>query len=268
MWLWQRKNIHKRHLLWAKLFGLCLFFHLVFLFLIFVLYRNDGYTVALSLNKKRDYSAPIMFVPHGLPTKHTTTTQIKPSVAKPTPQKQVAKPAVTKVKKTTLAIPAKKIEEKKEIKPEVKKPAPAAVAKIETPKPIAELAKAIDIQQAPITPSPPKALEQPLPSTSNLTPVIPENAIISNNYRDVEALRRNAQLQKELIQRWKPPIGVSPECVCEITFFVNKSGAPEKVTITKRSGVTMYDISARQALYAMKMPLWTHEKQIVINFKQ
>src|SRR5207302_6458741 len=101
-----------------------------------------------------------------------------------------------------------------------------------------------------------------------ITPVIPENAHVSHNYREVEALRRGAQLQKELVQKWKPPIGVSPDCMCEVSFFVNTSGTIEDLKMVKSSGVMMYDISARQALFAMKMPQWTYGKPLIISFKQ
>lgn len=91
---------------------------------------------------------------------------------------------------------------------------------------------------------------------------------MSHNYREVEALRRGAQLQKELVQKWKPPIGVSPECMCEISFFVTTAGKIEDLKMVKSSGVMMYDISARQALFAMAMPQWTYGKPLIISFKQ
>src|SRR5205085_11520818 len=51
--------------------------------------------------------------------------------------------------------------------------------------------------------STPVKQQTPLP----LALAIPENAQISNNYKEVEALRRNALLQKELVNNWKPPVG-------------------------------------------------------------
>src|SRR4029079_10513796 len=42
-------------------------------------------------------------------------------------------------------------------------------------------------------------------------------ALVSNNYREVEALRRGAQLQKELVQKWHPPLGISADCTCDIS---------------------------------------------------
>src|SRR5260221_555736 len=111
MSLLQLKNIHKRHLLWAKLLGACLFLHLVFLFWVFCVYRDNSYMLSLSIHKNLDYSTPIMFVPLGV-----TTTNIKSTPTKIIPKKVTADkpkpvtpvtPAKTDVKKlTTVAAPS------------------------------------------------------------------------------------------------------------------------------------------------------------------
>src|SRR5438445_10479367 len=104
MSLWQHKNIHKKHLLWAKLFGFCLLFHCIFLFWIFCVYRDNSYILSISINKNMDYSTPIRFVPLGVPTtsRPQVITPKKPIPPKPT-------------------IQAKPIVEKKAVVPEVKK---------------------------------------------------------------------------------------------------------------------------------------------------
>lgn len=283
MWLWQHKNIHKRHLLWAKLFGICLFFHLLFLLWIFCGYRDNSYTIAISLNKKLDYSAPILFMPRGIPATHTSPTAIKTTTTKSVPIKITPKPvqssfaplshkASADLRKapekapTVMAIPSfAKASADKPKKPELPKPAPIPVvkkdeSKIESPK---------QTTQSELPKKVPPTLATKVDSPNILQKaavVLPENALISNNYREVEALRRHAQLQKEIIQCWKPPIGVSPTCACDISFSVSTTGAVQFVTMTKSSGALMYDISARQALYAMTMPKWTYGKQLIINF--
>lgn len=283
MWLWQRKNIHKRHLLWAKLFGLCLLFHLIFLFWIFCVYRDNSYILSISINKKLDYSAPIYFVPLGTPYsakgrvypepvegkgKPARTTQNKPTstqapVKKTTPVIQAKPATVATPKKTTE--PIKKELPKTEIKKieEVKKEIPIK-QKDDKPKEKTPSFDKLRTSGGDIVPP----VAQAVDTQQTITPVIPENAQISHNYREVEALRRSAQLQKELVQKWKPPIGVSPDCMCEISFFVNSTGAIEDLKMVKSSGVVMYDISARQALFAMKMPQWTYGKPFTISFKQ
>ena len=142
MSLWQHKNIHKRHLLWAKLFGICLFFHSLFLFWVFCIYRDNSYMLSISVNKKLDYSAPILFIPLGTPTNNKAKNI---ALKNPTPQKTAATPTKQAAQKTaplaaqkkpvTIAAPTpKKPEEKKPIEkqnktleepPKTQKDAPA-----------------------------------------------------------------------------------------------------------------------------------------------
>lgn len=258
MWLWQHKNIHKRHLLWAKLFGICLFFHLIFLFWIFCVYQDSSYILSIAVNKNLNYSSPIFFVPLGVSTAVQSKQTINPKAAvikKPTSPK---KTAPIPVKKTESSPASQSVKNTATSIVDVKKQTPVASA---TPHTIMEHKK-----EEPITTK--KPVNQAPDKQQTVVPIIPENAHISHNYREAEALRCSAQLQKELVQKWKPPIGVPPECTCEISFFVTTMGSIENLKMVKGSGVVMYDISARQALFSMKMPQWTHGKSLVINFKQ
>ncbi len=270
----------------------------------------------ISVNKNMDYSALILFLPHGIPCAKTETRSISQKISAPAVTKKSVQPKQSTTiaarpqpkKSTTIATPPKnkstdlsaialaKVEQepvkstkpvekvvtaipkKPDVKPEEKKidePKKAepiaepkkeeiAVKKIEavasTPSP---LAKALDIQSNVVPAKEIKALLHMAPTID-----IPANAQISNNYREVEALRRHAQLQKELVQKWHPPIGVSPDCSCDISFFVNNKGIIEDIKMVKSSNVTMFDISARQALFSMKMPQWTYGNPLVISFKQ
>ena len=332
MWLWQHKNIHKRHLLWAKLFGICLFFHLIVLFWVFCVYRENSYTVSISLNKKLDYSAPILFRPYYAPscakssggaTKGKPAATVKPTPKKPVPAAKAApekaptvmaaiKPKPTEIKpvptpKIVPPVTTKKPEAKEALEDLSFKPSFAeasearrvftaeqsrsirtsaeekTVPKIEAPKPTPTPVETKKEVTQTISPkesfdTPPVAALPPSPRLRSagtasgegkeVVPVIPENAYVSDNYREVEALRRHAQLQNEIIKCWKPPFGISPAGACDISFSVSTTGAVQDVVITKSSGALMYDISARQALYAMAMPKWTYGKQLIINFKQ
>jgi len=274
MSLWQHKNIHKKHLLWAKLASICLLLHFIFLFLIFFVYQDNNYIFSISIHKNVDYSSPIMFMPCPITTTNVskktlsvapkkpttiiaksapqlTTVQSKPNSVestteskKPTSTTEPAKPITTEIKKER-EITKQKMEETKK---DTSKTEP-----LKTPEPLSQTPKNL-----PINPQ-----ENLIPSL-----VIPENAHICHNHRETEALRRGAQLQKELVQQWKPPRGISPDCMCEISFFVNKKGNLENLKTIKSSGIVMYDISARQALLTMKMPPWTYGKPLIISFKQ
>ena len=255
--------------------------------------------LSLSVHKKLDYSTPILFIPLGV---QTTKTKLIP-VKKITPV--AAKPATSKktipIKPTTVAavIPKKVNPPKITINNSI---AVADVKKIEPIKADVKVEPKIEKQEKLVQqkenpqekspsfePSSAKASEarqaftteqsrsirtsggdiaQALDIQQTITPVIPENAHISNNYRQVEALRMQAQLQKEIVQKWKPPIGVSPDCTCDVSFFVNTNGGVENIKMAKASGVMMFDISARQALCAIKMPHWTYGKILTITFKE
>src|SRR5581483_9119041 len=112
---------------------------------------------------------------------------------------------------------------------------------------------------------PVKSDTQPQPKKE---PPPPHNAQISHDYKEVEMLRRNALLQQELVKQWQPPFGVPQDAACEVSFYVDRQGITKNVSFIKKSGIMMYDISARNAVLSMKMPQWTHGKTITINFTQ
>lgn len=245
---------------------------------------------AFSVNKNMDYSAPILFCSLSAPKlQEAVKTVAKPiSVApqKITPVKPATQNKTTMSVKTEVKKQEKKatiIETKKIVAKEKPEPKKIETAKIITPTPVenkissfakapADTAKAIDVTSNIIPAATEKMAETQDSSFDKLRASkekqLPENAQVSNNFREVEALRRGAQLQKELVHKWQPPIGVSPDCTCDISFFVTKQGTIEQLKMVKSSGVMMFDISARQALFSMKMPQWTYGKPLIISFKQ
>lgn len=247
MSLWQHKNIHKRHLLWLKLLSICLFFHCTVLLWFFFVYNNDCNDIVLSLNKNIDYSSPILFVPVSQQTTHAPITSVSIGVTEKIPEKIKETPAMTI--KPVAVLPPPKIAVVTPVKKEES-------IKYEEP-----------VQKKDI---PTKAVGADAPTKSNTSKkmalAIQKNAHVSHNYKEVEILRRNALLQKELTSHWKPPVGMPANVTCEISFFVDNNGAVKNSTMVKSSGIVMYDISARQALFSMKMPQWTHGKTITINF--
>lgn len=223
-----------------------------------------------------------------------------PVVQKSVVTKAPVNKAATQIKKeekktTTIASPkniatasTKKIEEKPSLDTSLKTKTPEMNGEekkviTEPTKPVVSTEKKEESKIAPVAekkqplsdPAKPASLESPVQNDLSAIALAKEevehevkNAITSDNFREVEALRRGAQLQKELVQKWQPPIGVSPECSCEISFFVDKKGAIHQLKMVKNSGIAVFDISARQALFAMKMPQWTYGKPLTISFKQ
>ena len=238
---WQHKNTHNRHLLLLKIAGLCLFFHCLVLVWVFFVYDNGISTTTLSLKKHIDYTAPIMFMPIG--------TNISTS--------SVAQQKSTPIK-TQAIIPEQKNTVLSTIKQE-----PAKPVKSDTqPQPKKEPSQEKKVTEN-ITPAPAK-IAQP----KHEIPAIAHNTQISHDYKEVEMLRRNALLQQELVKQWQPPFGVPQDAACEVSFYVDRQGITKNVSFIKKSGIMMYDISARNAVLSMKMPQWTHGKTITINFTQ
>ena len=224
-----------------------------------------------------DYSNPIFFVPLGTATTKQPVATVQPVTPKKTPTPPAQK-TIEKKQPTSIASKPNNQTSKPKIEPQKPQTVtpPTTPKKIEPPKP--EIPKQevkkiepkkasadADVKKPDVKPTP---VAQALDTNQTIVPVIPENAQISHNYREVEALRKQAQLQKEIVQKWNPPIGVSPNCMCEISFFVTQKGKIEDIKIIKSSGVMMFDISVRQAIFAMKMPQWTYGKPFTINFKQ
>lgn len=234
MWLWQPKNTQKRHLLWLKPFGLCLCVHFSLLLWAFFIAHNDSHAISLSLYKHLDYSAPILFIPKTNNTQKTSKI-IEQAHATPAPVKKNT--SVQHEQKAPTTITQKAPDVAKE-KPTISEPPKATITS-----PAPEIKK--ELQKK----------EEPLPTEKKIEPeekkpfTLPENAQISHDYRKVETMRRMSLLQKELIQQWKPPIGSPADASCEISSTINSTGKITHLTIVKSSGMVMYDLSARHALF-------------------
>jgi len=248
------------------------------------MYKDTAQHVFLILNKNIDYSTPILFMPFKAATPTiTNSTPIKN--IKTNQQEKVQKSLIPQAptvipqpeQKPTTSIEALSLKESVETK-ETKKSTPASPTtpqkkqpptkeinkKIIEPQKILSTPAAIPAQKK--NPQPIKNINSD--ATKSHIPPIPENTQISDNFRHVEALRKGAQLQKELVTQWKPPLGAAKDSCCEIEFTIDKTGHIQKYAMIKSSGNLLYDISAKQALYSCTMPRWTYEKSLTISFIQ
>jgi hypothetical protein len=207
----------------------------------------------LSLNKHIDYSARILFIPVSSPIQTQPMVSISRNITyDPTPKPSALLTPIPSNQINTIVMPTKKEAIQKKT---------SVITPSQSVKP-----KQLQLSTQPtIIPK----TEVPVPFVKETTSaIIPHNAHVSHNYKEVEALRRTALLQKELVNYWKPPVGTPKDISCEISFFVDAQGTIKNSVVTKSSGVMMYDISARQALCSMKMPQWTYKKTLTINFTQ
>jgi hypothetical protein len=93
----------------------------------------------------------------------------------------------------------------------------------------------------------------------------------TNNTFTVDTLemqRQHESFYTAIAQSWHPPIGTSRDCACQITLQIAWDGSIQKLIIDKSSGVLIYDVAARNALYTMPMPSWTHGKTLTVTLRQ
>ncbi|MGB8467601.1 MAG: TonB C-terminal domain-containing protein [Candidatus Babeliales bacterium] len=81
-----------------------------------------------------------------------------------------------------------------------------------------------------------------------------------------QALQVAQEIQEGIRSAWHPPAGIVPETVCTILVTVAANGAVSDATIQQPSGALMYDIAARNSIYAITFPRSAYGKQVIITF--
>jgi len=170
-----------------------------------------------------------------------------PKPKKVTPKKQQPTPKPKEQPKKKLVAkktePVKKPTQPKKPKPKSKPVKKKPVPKKEQPKKIAE-----------------KQLEQNIETDQEITLYV--------GREDLRALKIHDHVQQEIAHHWKPPRGLSKELSCCVNVLIDWSGKPKRVETKKSSGVVMYDIAARSAVFDITLPKWAHGKEFLITFKQ
>ncbi len=264
MWLWQQRSIRERQLLWAKLFLISFSFHFVFFAWLF-LHRDASFDIAITIESKLSRpGAPVIFVP--FKQKETVHAQNKNLlVQKPLPVVKQKEPKTSIQKRKKNKVEAKKEQTKK---PSEKKG--AVKSKDKTSKLVQK--KKASIEQVKTKKNSKKETKNQINNDQNKQAKTQKSTGKQiggqASYREVEAQRRQALLQKELTNCWKPPIGVPQDCVCQIKVAVNWDGTIKELAVAQSSGILMYDVAARSALYTMKMPSWSKGKSLTVTFKQ
>ena len=87
-------------------------------------------------------------------------------------------------------------------------------------------------------------------------------------YEQLESLTIQYRIQKSVQQHFKPPVGVSKSASCELSVQVNKQGKAQQVTMSKSSGIMVYDVSARGAIRHIEFPKEVWNKTITIVLGQ
>jgi len=265
MWslLWIR--LPRRVLFWGKLFFVVSTLHLCLLFMMFFIYSGQKSVFTVNINRLRLKSgAPIIFMP------------LKKSVQKPVFTKRVSKKLVSKNK-------IKKVVKKNVIKKTVKKPVlakkKASVKKVipKKKKPVIQKKtiikkKLVSEEKRPVLAKKIVPKKKPVvqeKTAKSIEKVAKEQKKIEAIYvgqQELEALKVQYEIEREVTKHWVLPVGLSKELSCVISVLVDWNGTAKKVTVTKSSGALMFDIAARTAVAKLCLPKSVHGKEVNINF--
>lgn len=222
---------YKRWFLWLKISFFSVLYHAALLFMLFFVYRDGFFNVELTVSSKGlGGDSPVMFVP----------IEYEQSISR---VKEQTTPVVLEVPRTIINKKGLLNSVVKKVQKEPKKIDQKIVQKMQSKnQPNKTLAKqGVQSEQ--------------------------KDVALRVGYRDIDAMRRYNVLQKELVKYWRPPIGVLNGCSCKIKIFVSWDGSILEMDMIKQSGVLMYDVAARSALFAMSMPQWAQGKSITITFE-
>lgn len=268
MWRLLHKNVSKQQYIRAQFILFSLLIHVVLigplLFIEFIPYK----TYYLQANRSHiDDQAKVVLMPlvkrvNQQPVKAAISTVKKSQpVKKAKPKTTIKKEPVKRTKPQQKAQPKPK--PKPQPKPQSKpKQAPKKVQQ----KPIAKKAvhkapqKMVKKNTSNQTASAAAASKQPAQqSDENIRYVGRE---------ELEEIQMQEIITEKLVERWKPPVGLSKDLFCEVKMIVDAQGVVKQVCVHKASGVLIYDVSARLAAQGIELPQWARGKEFYIIFKQ
>jgi hypothetical protein len=265
---WRRKVLRKsrRLLFWAKLFLFSFVAHGVFLFSILFLYKGHYFSYNVIMNTKFLHTGTsVVFMPF---KKEINKQQIGQKIQRKKTIKQSRKK-----KSTTLAslLKRKKQIEKKTIAKKLKKKKKQAVVaqkkKIfpkENKKKTKKIAQRKHQKKVP-TKKRNKSV-QTVARKNKAAKAAQEQIYVGRV--EMEALRMQDEMQREVSKHWSPPVGLSKDLICVLQVLVDWNGKIAETKVAQSSGVLMYDISARTAVAHMQLQKWAHGKEFNITFKQ
>lgn len=307
MWLLQPRQ-YKNTQLWIRLWFISCGLHGLFLFLLFVMYRGSSVDYYVRVGASHMHTPVVFVplvksIPQStvqgssrkvgqlsvapVPIKKTLSKKKENTLAQKTAKKELP-PTIEKeiVSKKTHTL--KKQAEKKETKKEVKKTVPVEKKEIKKPevktveqckktqKEVKEEQKKM-IQQDAVTQVVVPETEQLLnvdssdvlatiPVELTVEAVSPDTVYIGQVERD--ALYMESLIRQEVESKWRPPVGLSKDLVCEIQLEVDWHGKADQIQVIRASGVLLYDISARCAIKGMQFPRAMCGKKFCMSFKQ
>lgn len=101
--------------------------------------------------------------------------------------------------------------------------------------------------------------------SNHQTDQAPVNTIDSTELQEYAA--RNEYIAQEVKRVWKAPAAVTSDTSCILDIELNAQGTINKIYLQKSSGITLYDITAQQAVKRIVFPVWAWSKKITITLK-
>jgi len=263
MWPWQRNGEQPSYTLIRRLIVLSSVGHFCMLLLLFVFYHGDATNVSRDvIAVLLDMDVTVVQVPltKVINKKVPVIGAGKKSAAQAPAKKEappatgLAKPKVA-IAKAKKEIPKTKPQQKAKEIPKPKEPEPPKVVKVEP--------KKVEIEQPVVE----EKVAQIDPEIVQAVDVQGEN-VVYVGLHEYEALEVQRQIQQEAQRCWKTPPGVAADVSCQIIVHVDRTGKICDINIAEKSGILMYDVSARQAVYQMEFPRGSWGKEVVVYFKQ
>ncbi len=169
--------------------------------------------------------------------------------------------APQKAKKTTLAEPikAKKKSAKKTVSKKTEKKEKAKKEK----------QKKVENEKAEKKITQPVAQEKPVPAVQPVLPEagtsVTENVVIVGQ-QEMDALELQNYLHQELVNSWRPPMGMRKNVSCVVKIQISFDGALS-CAMEQSSGVLIFDDAAQRAARTLQVASWMHGKELLITFK-
>jgi hypothetical protein len=260
-------SVPRRLRLRIKIVSISALLHLGALLLLLVAYRGDYAHYQIDLSKQRASDVPVVFLPLrkrvqsqgvvGTKGRSKNKRSVKQKAIRTVPAKIAQKPATSVAPAVDRQMLAKKSSQKKAKKRDVvertkeevvlpKGPEVKSLQDVHTVEAISQ------VSAAPVN-------EQVVPST-------PQDAIyIGQVERD--ALLIQEEILKEIEHHWRPPVGLGSDKVCQIKILIDWDGTIKELVVKESSGILAFDIAARCAVVAMKLPKASWGKDLIMHFK-
>ncbi len=272
MSLWLPKRLNKRQIFVLQLASIVLVIH--FLLVGCYLWRSGSKVLTINMRMSTlDFSRPIVVIPYmrrtGQLQKLVQAQNVgqgrKKNQRLRVPTKKVVQPPVkskNQLVKQDKKAPVKKNIGKKPLEP-IKEKIAEPVLEPKKPEPKKEV-----VAKEPVV-IPDQVLKpivaEPEISSSETVSLTEEEPIVIGQ-EEFEAMHLYQEIHQSLTHQWHPPAGLHPKQSAIVLITVDLKGIISDIVIEQSSGVLVYDMAARMAVYGASLPQQAWNNKIRIHF--